>query len=188
MSSGSRETEIKLAVGSAKSARDLLCAVGFRISRKRVFESNVVFDTADLLLRNSGRLLRVREAGRRSTVTYKGVARPGRHKSREEIETEIAGALELTSIFGNLGFVPIFRYEKYRTEYRKGHRGGVAMLDETPIGVYLELEGAPPWIDSTARRLGFGRKDYITVSYGSLYFQWCEGRGEHPTHMVFRGR
>jgi adenylate cyclase class 2 len=56
---------------------------------------------------------------------------------------------------------------------------------ETPIGVYLELEGAPRWIDATARRLGFKRADYITDSYGRLYFVWCEQRGVHPTHMVF---
>jgi adenylate cyclase class 2 len=60
------------------------------------------------------------------------------------------------------------------------------MLDETPIGLYLELEGSPRWIDRTALRLGFRKADYITASYGRLYFLWCEQRGEHATHMVFQ--
>ncbi|HJZ96996.1 MAG TPA: class IV adenylate cyclase [Candidatus Solibacter sp.] len=187
MSSGGKETEIKLAVASAKAARDLLRRVGFRLFRKRVFEANTVFDTADSSLRTGGRLLRLREAGKVATLTYKGVASVGRHKSRHEIETEIADAHAAAAIFKSLGYLPLFRYEKYRTEFHQQRGGGIAMLDETPIGVYLELEGAPRWIDATARHLGFRRADYITDSYGRLYFLWCEARGIHPTHMVFRG-
>jgi hypothetical protein len=35
------------------------------------------------------------------------------------------------------------------------------MLDETPAGVFLELEGPSRWIDRTARRLGFAESDYL---------------------------
>ena len=31
---------------------------------------------------------------------------------------------------------------------------GIAMLDETPVGTYIELEGSEAWIDRTARRMG----------------------------------
>jgi adenylate cyclase class 2 len=188
MSHGARETEIKLAVRSARAARALLRGAGFGISRKRVFESNTVFDTPVFTLRSTGRLLRIREAGGTATLTYKGAARPGRHKSRQEMETEVFDPAMLAAIFAQLGYLPVFRYEKYRTEFHEGRGGGVAMLDETPVGVFLELEGAPRWIDRTARRLGFGKADYITASYGRLYFLWSEERGEHPTHMVFRGK
>jgi hypothetical protein len=54
-----------------------------------------------------------------------------------------------------------------------------------PIGTYLELEGAPRWIDRTARALGFGPPDYITASYGRLYLEWCAREGREPSHMVF---
>jgi adenylate cyclase class 2 len=185
MSGHGKEVEVKLAMASADSARALLRREGFRVLRKRVFESNAVFDTVDAALRSSGRLLRIRSAGDKVTLTYKGVAKPGRHKIREEIETGLTSEAAGAAIFKSLGYLPLFRYEKYRTEYREGERGGIAMLDETPIGVYLELEGSPTWIDTTARRLGFRRSDYITDSYGRLYFLWCERRGEHPTHMVF---
>jgi len=180
-----KEVEIKLAMTDAKSARTLLRRGGFRIRHKRVFEANTVFDTADMALRNTGRLLRLRSAGKKVTLTYKGVVIAGRHKSREEIETSLTDEGAGAAIFQSLGYLPIFRYEKYRTEFHDGAGGGLAMLDETPIGVYLELEGAPRWIDATARRLGFKRSDYITESYGQLYFVWCEDHGTHPTHMVF---
>src|SRR5690242_9983356 len=153
MSSGSRETEIKLSVGGAEAARRLLRRAGFRVSARRVFESNTVFDTAEFGLRTSGRLLRIRQAGARKTLTYKGAARPGPHKSRQEIEMEIADAATLTKIFAALGFLPVFRYEKYRTEFQQPDAGGVIMLDETPVGNFLEVEGPPRWIDRTARSL-----------------------------------
>jgi adenylate cyclase class 2 len=61
------------------------------------------------------------------------------------------------------------------------------MLDETPVGVYLELEGTPHWIDLTARRLGFQESDYITASYGRVYLDWCAARGCKPGDMTFGG-
>jgi adenylate cyclase class 2 len=186
MASGNREIEIKLPAGDAASARRLLRRAGFRVSRRRVFEANTVFDTADLDLRSSQRLLRVREAGGVVTVTYKGHPAVGRHKSREELELEISGAARMVAIFDRLGFRPTFRYEKYRTEYRKPGSAGVATVDETPVGVFLELEGSPRWIDRTARALGFGEADYINASYGRLYLEWCERQGVQPGNMVLR--
>jgi adenylate cyclase class 2 len=187
MSRQGREVEIKLAMNSVESARTVLRSGGFHVHRRRVFEANTVFDTADGALRTGGRLLRIRKAGKSVTLTYKGVATPGPHKSREEIETGLSSEPAAVAIFQSLGYLPLFRYEKYRTEFQQKSGGGTAMLDETPIGVYLELEGAPRWIDSTARRLGFTRADYITDSYGQLYFLWCENHRVPPTHMVFGG-
>jgi adenylate cyclase class 2 len=92
----------------------------------------------------------------------------------------------LAEIFGELNFRPMFRYEKFRTEFRRGRDQGVAELDETPIGVFLELEGPEKWIDRTARRLGFSPSDYVTKSYGSLFLEWCKARQCEPGDMTFR--
>ncbi len=81
------ETEIKLPVSTVAEGARLLRAAGFRIARRRVFESNTLFDTADAKLRKAGQVLRVRQCGRRVLLTYKGPAVRGRHKSREELET-----------------------------------------------------------------------------------------------------
>jgi adenylate cyclase class 2 len=59
------------------------------------------------------------------------------------------------------------------------------MLDETPVGVYLELEGTPHWIDRTARRLGFQENQYITDSYARIYLDWCGANGRTPGDMTF---
>lgn len=186
MARGQRETEIKLPVADAATARRMLRRAGFRVSRRRVFEANTVFDTPELGLRASQRLLRVREAGGVVTLTYKGQPAVGRHKSREELELVLSAAAPMAAVLDRLGFRPMFRYEKYRTELRKPGSAGVATVDKTPVGVFVELEGSPRWIDRTARELGFGHGDYITASYGRLYLEWCERNGVAPGDMLLR--
>ena len=185
MKKGTEETEIKLAVPDRNSARRLLLNAGFAVTRPRVFEANTVFDTKANSLRKSGRLLRVRTAGRLVTVTYKGPPTVRRHKSREELEVTASDGRTFATMVERIGFQPTFRYEKYRTEFRQVRRAGTAVLDETPIGVYLELEGTAHWIDRTARLLGFAETDYITASYGRLYLEWCRKKKRKPGDMVF---
>lgn len=187
MSTTPTETEIKLAVPDVPTARKLLRTAGFTISRRRIFESNVIFDTPALSLRRASMLLRRRQAGRLTTVTYKGRPSIGKHKSREELELSVTSAATMDAIFERLGFRPTFRYEKYRTEYRLARGNGVATLDETPVGNYLELEGTPAWIDRMAHRMGFEEHDYITASYARLYFEWCKKKRRKPGDMVFTG-
>jgi adenylate cyclase class 2 len=186
MPHGGRETEIKLAVADAAAARATLRRAGFHISKRRVLESNTVFDTPQRALRGATSLLRVRSAGRVATLTYKGPPADGsKYKSREELEVEVSDARAAAAIVERLGFEPVFRYQKYRTEYCQAAGGGMATLDETPIGVYLELEGPADWIDRTALQLGFAESDYITASYAGLYMEWCKRRGVTPGDMVF---
>jgi len=184
-----REVEIKLPVPSAASARRLLARHGFRLAHRRTLQSDTVWDDPSGRLRRSGVLLRLRQAGRRAWLTYKGPALPGRHKDREELEQPLASQATalLTAVLERLGFRPVFRYQKYRTEYRPQRGAGLVALDETPIGVFLELEGDPDWIDRTARRLGFSPADYITATYADLYLGHCRRLGRRPGDMVFAG-
>ncbi len=152
---------------------------------ERTFERNEVFDTPTLLLRQERKLLRLREYGQDRILTYKGPPEAGPHKTREEIETTVGDAAAVREMLTRLGYTVVFRYEKYRAGYEKD--GGLALVDETPIGVFIELEGAPDWIDSSARRLGFLPEHYITESYGALYWAWCGEQGIEPGHMEFSG-
>ena len=186
MTHTARETEIKLAVPDVGTARGLLRAAGFRISKRRVFETNTVFDTPELSLRRASTLLRVRQAAGTATITYKGPPVIARHKSREELELEISDAGVMGAILERLGLGAVFHYDKYRTEYRQPGRAGVATLDETPAGVYLELEGTAIWIDRAARKMGFAEDDYIIASYARLWLDWCEWHGVGPADMVFK--
>lgn len=178
-----QETEIKVRVSQIRKFRSQLVAAGFRVKRRKVFERNTIFESNPPTLRPSGRLLRLREAGGKFTVTFKGKATVGKHKSREETEFEVSDCEAAYTVICQLGYHPTFIYEKYRTEYSDGK--GIVTFDETPIGEYAELEGAEDWIDSTAPKLGLSEADYITASYGALYLRWCEERGREPGHMQF---
>ena len=180
-----REIEIKLAVDSVPRTRALLRRHGFTVTTPRVFEANTLYDTAALALRAQRQLLRIRTVGRKYLVTYKGSPLEGPYKSREEIEFNIGDANSAALMLLRLGYHPVFRYEKYRTVFGRPREAGHVTLDETPIGIFLELEGPPAWIDRTARLLGFPRESYITLSYGSLYLADCQARGVAPANMVF---
>ncbi len=182
-SPSNRETEIKLSLDSTQDGLRRLKRAGFRISKDRVFEANIVFDNAAGTLRTAGTLLRVREVNGSGLLTYKGPGQPGRHKTREEIETRFEQPAAMMTILDRLGFRPAFRYEKFRAEYTDG--AGIATLDETPIGCFLELEGEPKWIDRSAAALGFAESDYITASYLRLYLDDCARRQAVPGDMVF---
>ena len=179
------ETEIKLRVESPARLKRRLARLGFSVVKRRVLEINIVFDTPSGAVRREGKLLRLRQAGSRGTITFKGPPAAGRYKFREEIESDLADGAAMQLILERLGYAPVFRYEKYRTEYAQPRQTGRAMLDQTPIGDFLELEGSPGWIDRTARALGYAPADYITASYGALYLVRCQARGVEPSHMVF---
>ena len=179
------ETEVKVPVHSAKYAGALLANKGFTIRTPRHFEVNLILDSPDNHLRSQGEILRLREANKQVILTYKGPATVDRHKSRVEVEVGVESLPAALFIFERLGYRARFRYEKYRTEYTRLGDPGVVVLDETPIGVYIEIEGPASWIDSTARKLGFTENDYLTASYGRLYLEYCAANGTDPTHMVF---
>lgn len=181
------EIEIKVAVESAAKARALLREHRFRLSKRRIFERNLVLDDNRKSLLKSGRLLRVREAGNKVTCTFKGreTAASGRHKQRRENEFQASDPAGCLALFGGLGYNESFRYEKFRTEFQRKGESGTATLDETPIGVFMELEGPTNWINQTAKTLGFTRDRWLSDSYGKLYFDWCKTRGIKPTNMIF---
>ena len=185
MSHGTQETEIKLAVKDARSARRLLRMAGFVVSRQRVFEANTVFDTPELSLRTASSLLRIREAGRVATITYKGVPQVGKHKSREELEVQIDKAAAMMAIVERLGYRPRVPLRKVphrvppATARRRGHAGRNSDRRLPGTGRHAA------WIDRTARRLGFQESDYITASYGRIYLDWCAANGRAPGDMTF---
>lgn len=180
-----REVEVKLAVPSVESAREMLKRAGFTESIPRSFESNVVFDTPNSALYQSRRLLRLRGFRNQAIVTFKGPPDPGPHKSRPEVETLVADPAAFQLILLGLGYEVVFRYEKFRTTYQQAGQPGHAVLDETPIGVYLELEGPAEWIDATAALLGFEPSQYVLKSYAALYQEYRARTAAVSPHMVF---
>ena len=183
-----REIEVKLRIPSAQAIGKRLRQLGFRLLHRRSFEDNLLFDTDTQALRHARCLLRLRRYGSRRVLTYKGPPAKDRFfKSRQELETEVKNPQAVQAIFEQLGLRPVFRYQKYRTQYHQDISDGSleAAVDETPIGNFLELEGCRAEIDRTARQLGFTRNDYCTASYATLYMEHCQQKGISPQDMIF---
>jgi len=179
------ETEIKLRVSDVAQARAAIAGLGYTVHHERAHEWNADFDTRASRLRRKGQLIRVRRFGAGATLTFKGAAIESRHKEREEIEVTVSDAHAMALILQRLGLRPVFRYEKFRTEYARPDEAGIITVDETPIGNFLELEGPAGWIDEMAARLGYREADYIKRSYGGLYIEHCESTGTPPRDMLF---
>lgn len=178
---GSVESEVKLRVEGPEAARARLLAGGASLVRPRHFEDNFLFDDAARSLRAAGSVLRVRRthAGGRegeARLTFKGPRRVlGGIKSREELETAVGDPGVLETLLARLGYAPVFRYQKYREVWRLG--AAEVVIDETPIGCFLEIEAEPAAIVDTAARLGFTPADFVSASYASLFVA-AGGRGD----------
>ena len=183
-SSSSNETEIKVRVAGVEVLADRLLQLGFRQITPRTHEMNTLFDLPGHPLRKRGDVLRLRKYGNRWVLTHKAKgSSSGRHKVRVETETGVEDGNKMEGILHGLQFEPVFRYEKFRSEW-EGERGHV-VIDETPIGNFAEIEGPEEWIDAVARDLGIRTQDYITETYAGLFSDWKRRTKSPAEEMTF---
>ncbi len=180
----SKEIEIKFRVGDLRGLARKLRAAGFRVTTRRSHEMNTLYDLHGEVLRARKELLRLRQYGSEWTLTHKAGKKIGRHSSREELETGVTDGKQMDLILRALGYAPSFRYEKFRAEWTDGK--GQVVVDETPIGNFCEIEGAPRWIDATAKKLGVTASDYITVNYAGLFLEWKAQTKSKAEEMTFQ--
>lgn len=180
------EREIKLRFDSAEEARTKILALGATPLHGRRLQEDCLLDTDDEMLRRQRAVLRIRTEGGKGLLTYKGPVQPGVMKLREEHETVVADGAMLQTILEQLGLHIWFRYEKYREEFSADDV--VIAIDETPVGVFVELEGGEAAINETAGLLGRAAADYITDSYRFLFLQHRDAHGIDGPDMVFATR
>ncbi len=181
------EIEVKFRVRDREALVRRLQALGFTEQTPRTFERNTLFDTPEHSLRAARSILRIRKYGERWVLTHKRLTEDHnpaeRHKHRRETETAVEDGEALAAVLRELGYRESFVYEKWRTEFADG--AGHCVLDETPIGLFAELEGPEEWIDQTGRRLGLEPADLLTLSYGRLFEAWREETGSRAEQLTF---
>jgi adenylate cyclase, class 2 len=177
------EREVKLRFNSADEARDAILAAGATPLRGRRLQEDSLLDTGDEELRRRRCVLRVRVENGKSRITFKGPVQPSAMKLREEYETVVGDGEVLLRVFEELGLHVWFRYEKYREEF--AHEDVIAAIDETPVGVFVEIEGTERGIADMAIALGRSESDYILDSYRALFLQYRDERGLTGPDMVF---
>jgi adenylate cyclase class 2 len=183
MSTTILEREIKLRFASADEARDAVIATGATPLHGRRLQEDALLDTEDEQLRRQRCVLRVRMENGKSRLTYKGPVQPSIMKVREELETVVGDGEVLLRVFRELGLHVWFRYEKYREEF--SHEDVIVAIDETPVGVFVEIEGTEHGIAEMTVALGRTPADYIVDSYRSLFLQHRDDCGLSGSDMVF---
>jgi len=179
------EREIKLSFATPDAARTAVLAAGARPFRERRLQDDYLLDTPDETLRHRRSALRVRMESGRSLLTFKGPVQPSTMKLREELETAVGDGRLMIRLLEELGFRVWFRYQKYREEFVLDDV--VIAIDETPVGIYVEIEGGERGIETATAALGRGPSDYLLDSYRGLFVRHCEARGLTVTDMVFAG-
>ncbi|HEX4945209.1 MAG TPA: class IV adenylate cyclase [Blastocatellia bacterium] len=185
----SHEIEVKLRLGIQSLAQ---AGITLELLTPRHFEDNWLLDTTTHQLAHQSSVLRVRSADGKGVLTYKekaGQDAPAsQFKLRIELETELGSAPEALAIFDRLGFHRFFRYQKYRSVYEatlpsQNHLH--VMVDETPLGDFLELEGEEAAIAEAVQLMGLTPADYILDSYIALQLRHCQQQGKPLEDMVF---
>ena len=180
------EQEIKLQFQNLQTARATVAAAGGCLVVPRRLIDDQLFDTPDGRLGRAGTALRLRRDHDRAVLTVKGPVLPGPVKSREEFETSIGDARIAEAMLAALGFLPYFRAQKYREEYVIGPTH--LMVDDAPVGVFIEVEGTPEEISRVSALLGRTPDDYRLESYMGLWRRRCQDNGiAEPADMLFDG-
>jgi len=165
-----------------------LLAAGASASQPRRLQDDALFDTSEELLRKKGCIVRVRterwaDGRETTTLTLKGPVQPGPMKIRDEHETRVEKGDALAHVLDVLGLRSWFRYQKYREEFSAP--GLIAAVDETPVGVFVELEGSEDSIRTMTSAIGRSPGDFILDSYYRLFVSRREQFGVTGPHMLF---
>lgn len=162
------------------------------VETERHFEDNWLIDTPDRSLSERAAILRIRADAAGGRITIKEQAESGepvsQFKKRIEIETAIDNPENALAIFERLGYRKWFRYQKYRTVYRAKLPDDTTlqvMVDETPIGSFVELEGEEEIIARAVDLLGVTPAEYVLESYLAIQAEHCQREGRPLEDMVF---
>ena len=164
------EVEAKFQIDDLDGVRTRLLAAGGEIKKQRIYEKNTVYDDRAQSLKNSQRLIRLRQ-DEKIKLTFKGPApaeleQASEAKVREEIELEIADFDKMELIIGRLGYEPAVVYEKYRETIQVGEVE--AVLDELPYGNFVELEGSETAIKALAEACDIKWESRLNTNYLAL--------------------
>ena len=143
-------------------------SLGAVLLQPRTRELNYRFDTADLSLTHSQRVLRLRQ-DQKNILTYKGPSETSEGvRVRPEIELEVDDFEKAVEFLKALGYSLVVQYEKWRTTYTL--HGLEITLDEMPYGNFSEIEGEDTSvIRSTSAALALDWECRVNASYLSLF-------------------
>lgn len=180
-----QEIEAKFHVKDLKKIEQRLLELKAMLIQPRVHEINLRFDRPNRELRDSSRVLRLRQDDN-ARFTFKGpsVEAEGGILSRQEIEFWVGDFDGAKQFLEAIGFQVVVFYEKFRTTYELNNVN--IMLDELPYGDFLEIEGD----DAEAIRgisdlLGLNWDAMIKAGYHALFERVTGKYGLESSQLSF---
>lgn len=175
-----QEIEVKFLLKDLTALIQKIDQLNLSCTQKRVHEFNLRYDLPDGRLVTKKQVLRLRQ-DTQALLTFKG---PGVLDEgvllRKEIEVSVSDFDTARRLLEALGYQVIMMYEKYRANYLMD--GVILSVDETPFGLFIELEGeSPAQVKSAASLLGLDWRQRINLSYSALLDQYNKN-----TKNVFR--
>ena len=163
------ETEAKFYIRDLKKIELRLRELKAQLIQPRTHETNLRFDNTNSDLRNTYRVLRLRQ-DEKAHLTFKGpsVEKEGCVLSRQEIEFVVEDFENAKQFLEALGFEAVVFYEKFRATYELNDIQ--IMLDELPYGEFVEIEGENvEAIHNIANLLGLNWNAMIKAGYHALF-------------------
>ncbi len=161
------EIEVKFYLSRPDSIRDHLLSLG-AICLGKFFETNICFENMEKTFKRQDILLRLRKDNK-ARLTFKSPPDDldKDFKIYRELEVEVDDFETCQSILKNLGFHPEQTYEKWRETFTLDNTK--LLIDTTPCGVFLEIEGQKPIIPAMANRLKLRWAERILLNYLEIF-------------------
>ena len=162
-----QEIEVKFLLKDYSALMQKISDLQLACSQERIHEFNLRYDLPDGSLVAKKQVLRLRK-DTQARLTFKG---PGIMEqdvlTRKEIEVEVSDFDATNRLLEALGYQVIMMYEKFRANYLMDKL--VLSVDETPLGLFIELEGeSPAQVRRAADALGVDWDARINLSYSAL--------------------
>ena len=162
-----QEIEVKFLLKDYSALMQKISDLQLACSQERIHEFNLRYDLPDGSLVAKKQVLRLRK-DTQARLTFKG---PGIMEqdvlTRKEIEVEVSDFDATNRLLEALGYQVIMMYEKFRSNYLMDKL--VLSVDETPLGLFIELEGeSPAQVRRAADALGVDWDARINLSYSAL--------------------
>ena len=143
----------------------------------QVKEIDVYFDDGDRSLERYGKVLRIRENGKKVVLCFKDTRNiDGPMIQKKEVEVEIPGTQETADILRGLGFRPVGKVEKIRQKFL--YQRVSVCIDKLPfIGHFLELQGRQENVKLVAELLRINPEQSITKNYLELSEDYMRDKG-----------
>ncbi len=179
-----QEIEVKFLLKDLTALIQKIDQLDLSCTQKRVHEFNLRYDLPDGRLVTKKQVLRLRQ-DTQALLTFKG---PGVLDEgvllRKEIEVSVSDFDTARRLLEALGYQVIMMYEKYRANYLMD--GVILSVDETPFGLFIELEGeSPAQVKSAASLLGLDWRQRINLSYSALLDQYNKNTGNVFRDLTF---